>query len=71
MAYILFRFAETDANVLSLNTKMKNYHLVVTKKDDLCEMDFPTLIPEKYSLTDLMVEAMGATPTEVLRTEEI
>jgi hypothetical protein len=34
----------------------------------LYEMDFPTLIPEKYNLTDLMIEALGAQPTEVLKT---
>ena len=31
-------------------------------------MDFPTLIPEKYNLTELMIEALGAQPTEVLKT---
>lgn len=68
-AYILFRFVETDTNILHFNTKMKNYQLVVIKKDDLYEMDFPTSIPEKYHLTDLMVEALGATPIEVLKTD--
>lgn len=67
-AYILFRFYETDSNVIHFNTIMKNYHLIVTKKNDLYEMDFPTLIPEKYNLTDLMIEALGAQPTEVLKT---
>lgn len=67
-AYILFRFVETDANVIHFNTKMMNYHLVVTKKADLYEMDFPASIPEKHHLTDQMVEALGTTPTEVLKT---
>lgn len=68
-AYIIFRFIETDSNILHFNTKMKNYHLVVAKKDDLYEMDFPTSIPEIYHLTDFMVEALGATPIEVLKTD--
>ncbi|MDK9711705.1 MAG: PhzF family phenazine biosynthesis protein [Acidaminobacter sp.] len=68
-AYVIFRFIETNEKVLHFNTKMKNYHLVVTKKNDLYEMDFPTALPEKYQLTDLMVEALGATPVEVLKTD--
>jgi len=67
-AYILFRFVETDSNVIHFNTKQMNYHLVVTKKDDLYEMDFPTSIPEKYHLTDMMSDALGAVPIEVLKT---
>ncbi|SMC35001.1 PhzF family phenazine biosynthesis protein [Sporomusa malonica] len=67
-AYILFRFVETDTNVLHFNTQKMNHHLLVTKKDDLYEMDFPTIIPEKYHLTDLMVDALGAVPIEVLKT---
>ena len=31
-------------------------------------MDFPTITPEKYHLTELMVDALGAVPTEVLKT---
>jgi PhzF family phenazine biosynthesis protein len=67
-AYVIFRFVETDVDVLQFNTKKANHHLTVTKKDGLYEMDFPTIVPEKYHLTDLMVDALGAVPTEVLKT---
>ena len=68
-AYILFRFVETEAQVIHFNSKKANHHLVVNKKSDLLEMDFPASVPKKYHLTDQMTEALGATPTEVFRTE--
>jgi len=67
-AYILFRFVETDTKVVHFNAKKTNHQLVVTKKDDIYEMDFPTIIPEKYYLTDQMIDALGAVPIEVLKT---
>ncbi len=67
-AYVLFRFVETDTLVVRFNTKKMNHQLQVVKKGDLYEMDFPTITPEKYHLTELMVDALGAVPTEVLKT---
>lgn len=65
---MLFRFVETAAGVLEFDTKKAHHHLKVTRKEDLYEMDFPTIVPEPYHLTDFMVEALGATPVEVLKT---
>lgn len=67
-AYILFRFVETDQTVLSFHTKKAGHQLTVTKKDDLYEMDFPAIIPTPDHLTDTIIEALGETPDDVLRT---
>lgn len=68
-AYILFRFVETNAQVVRFIGKQANHHLTVTKKGELLELDFPSNTPTKYHLTDQMIDALGYTPTEVFRTE--
>jgi PhzF family phenazine biosynthesis protein len=56
-AYIVSRFVNTDISVMHFYTA--SGLLVVTKKGDLFEMDFPARKPIKIEITPLMEEAIG------------
>ncbi|AWB43121.1 phenazine biosynthesis protein [Paenibacillus sp. CAA11] len=45
--------------------------LVVLRKGDLYEMDFPSRMPEPFSLTPEMVEALGVTPLETYLSRDL
>jgi PhzF family phenazine biosynthesis protein len=68
-AYILFEYFEKASDEIRFYTKKEGYNLSVRRRGDFLEMDFPTIIPEKYELYDYMSEALGAVPTEVYKTE--
>lgn len=68
-SYILFRFFEQDKKEIHFNTLKCGYHLIVTKKDDLITMDFPSIVPQKYEYADYMGEGVGAVPSEVYKTD--
>lgn len=68
-AYILFRFFEQDQTEIHFNALKCGYHLVITRKDDILTMEFPSLPPERYEYADYMGEGVGAVPTEVWKTE--
>ncbi|OMF39191.1 PhzF family phenazine biosynthesis protein [Paenibacillus peoriae] len=57
------------SNYYDLNIKTIKFHtlsgeLVVVKKDDLYEMDFPSRMPEVFPLSEQMIEALGVKPIE-------
>ncbi|MED1603252.1 PhzF family phenazine biosynthesis protein [Alkalihalophilus marmarensis] len=68
-AYILMRFIETAQTSIRFNTM--SGELTVNKKDDLYELDFPIIIPEKYPVSEGMIEALGVVPEEVYKGRDL
>lgn len=62
-AYVLFRFYLPDEGRITFSTM--SGELVVTKKGDLLEMEFPAYKLEQVEVTDAMTQAFGAKPSEV------
>lgn len=76
-AYVIVNYYENNVDKIKFQTM--SGELVVVKKDELYEMDFPNRMLEATPLTDQMVEALGVKPIEaylgrdlmfVLETEE-
>lgn len=61
-AYVLFRFYLTDTDSVVFSTLSGD--LIVKRKGDLLEMEFPAYSLKKVPVTDAMTEALGATPSE-------
>ncbi|KAB7650746.1 PhzF family phenazine biosynthesis protein [Bacillus bombysepticus] len=61
-AYVIANYYEKEVEEFKFLTK--SGELIVTKKNDMYEMDFPSTMPEKITLTDAMVEAIGIKPVE-------
>lgn len=61
-AYVLFKFYITDAAKVVFSTLSGD--LVVERNGDLLEMEFPAYKLEKIPVTQDMIDAMGATPSE-------
>jgi len=61
-AYVLANYYEKNCDQITFQTM--SGELVVVKKGDLFEMDFPSRMPEEFTLTEQMVEALGARPVE-------
>jgi len=61
-AYVLFRFFEKDAQELVFSTISGN--LVVTKKGELLEMEFPAYELKPVDVTDEIADALGVRPLE-------
>lgn len=59
-AYVLFRFYEHDTDKLVLTTLSGD--LIVTKKGELLEMEFPAYDLKPVEVTDAMEEALGVRP---------
>lgn len=68
-SYILMRFVEPEAHSIQFDTLSGK--LTVTRKADLYEMDFPSIEPKPYPLTDKMIEALGAIPVEVYKGRDL
>lgn len=62
-AYVLFRFYIPDENIVTFSTL--SGELIVSKNNDLLEMEFPAYPLEKVPVTESIVDALGAVPTEV------
>lgn len=62
-AYVIFEFVESDRNIVEFDTL--SGILTVEKKGELYEMSFPRLMPEKISVTEEMITALGIEPIEV------
>lgn len=60
--YVLFRFYEKDADRLVFTTLSGD--LIVTKEDDLLEMEFPAYDLVPVEVTDEMEQAIGSRPLE-------
>lgn len=61
-AYVLFRFYIPDENMVTFSTLSGD--LIVSKNNDLLEMEFPAYPLEKVPVTEDIVDALGAVPTE-------
>ncbi len=61
-AYVITNYYEKTVNRITFQTM--SGELVVLKKDELYEMDFPSRMPEEFRLTEQMVEALGVKPIE-------
>lgn len=59
-AYVLFRFYEHDTDKLVFTTLSGD--LIVTKKGELLEMEFPAYDLKPVEVTDAMEEALGVRP---------
>lgn len=68
-AYVIANYYERDAEQLIFQTM--SGELVVGKKGDLYEMDFPSRMPEEFFLTEQMVEALGVTPVETYLSRDL
>ncbi|MED4801487.1 PhzF family phenazine biosynthesis protein [Bacillus atrophaeus] len=62
-AYVIANFYESNVEEIKFQTI--SGELVVVKKGELYEMDFPSRMPKEISLTEEMVEALGVKPVEV------
>lgn len=76
-AYVIMNFIEKEANTIHFHTM--SGQLIVQKRDDWYELDFPAVLSESISVTAQMMEALGLYPIEaflnrdlvfVLKTEE-
>lgn len=62
-AYVMFKFyLDSDIDKVVFTTLSGD--LIVSKKGDLFEMEFPAYNLEKVDVTDAMAEAIGIKPTE-------
>ena len=61
-AYVLFRFYIPNEDKVIFTTLSGN--LTVTKNDDLLEMEFPAYKLEKTAVTEAIIDAIGAVPSE-------
>lgn len=61
-AFVITNFIEPDSTTITFETLSGT--LTVTKKSDLFEMDFPAYDLKQISVTNEMVEAIGARPAE-------
>ena len=61
-AYVLFRFYIQNAEKVVFSTLSGD--LIVKRNGDLLEMEFPAYKLEKIPITQAMIDAIGATPSE-------
>ena len=61
-AYVIMNYVEADLKTVTFSTMSGD--LIVNKKGDLYELDFPAYDLKPVEITDAMVDAMGARPTE-------
>lgn len=61
-AYVLFRFYIQNEDKIVFSTLSGD--LTVSKNGDVFEMEFPAYKLEKVPITDAMIDAIGATPSE-------
>ena len=68
-AYVLFRFLETEKQMLIFETLSGD--LVVAKKDDLLEMEFPAYELRPVEVTEAMANAIGVRPLEAYMARDL
>ncbi|MFE4709210.1 PhzF family phenazine biosynthesis protein [Peribacillus simplex] len=61
-AYIIANYYEDNVETITFQTM--SGELIVLKKGELYEMDFPSRMPEPLTLTEQMVDALGVQPIE-------
>lgn len=62
-SFVLFNFYESEAKEITFHTTSSG-DLVVSRRNDLIQMDFPAYTLGRVDVTDLMGEATGARPRE-------
>lgn len=68
-AYVLFRFYIPEAEQVVFNTMSGD--LIVSRKGELLEMEFPAYQLKPVAVTDAMAEAMGARPKEAYMARDL
>lgn len=68
-AFVLFNYFEKDAHRLVFSTLSGD--LIVEKKDDLLEMEFPAYDLKPVPVTDAMEEALGVRPLEAYMARDL
>ena len=68
-SYVIANFYESNVEQLTFQTM--SGELVVEKKGDLYELDFPSRIPTRIAVTEQMVEALGVTPIEAYLSRDL
>jgi PhzF family phenazine biosynthesis protein len=68
-AYVLYELQRWPEKTVCFQTR-KSGRLVVEKKGDLFEMDFPSRPPTLKEQADSLFEILGAAPIKVFRSEE-
>jgi len=68
-AYVILRFVQPDADRVAFQTLSGT--LVVTRKGNLLEMDFPAIDVQPYPCSDQLVAALGKTPVETYRGRDL
>ena len=68
-ADVLFRYRFPQRDRLAFATK--SGELVVAKKGELLELDFPARPGEPVEVSDALIEALGARPREALRARDL
>lgn len=61
-AYVIAKYYELNVERIKFQTR--SGELVVVKKGELYEMDFPSRMPDVFPLSEQMVEALGVRPVE-------
>ncbi len=67
-AFVIFKLMAYDKN--SINFKSKSGNLIVTRKEKLLVMDFPSQPPKPCPMPELLREGLGKTPLETLSSED-
>jgi PhzF family phenazine biosynthesis protein len=68
-AYVITNFYESNLERLLFQTM--SGELVVVKKGELYELDFPSRMPENVTLTGQMIEALRVTPVEAYLSRDL
>ncbi len=63
-AYVLYHYLGHSGPTITFDTL--SGRLIVTRKDGMFEMDFPSKDPKPCATPDVMVQALGKAPVEVL-----
>lgn len=61
-AYVISNFYEQGCDTITFDSQ--SGPLSVQKKDDLFELDFPSIMPEKHPITLQLIKTMGFEPAE-------
>lgn len=61
-AFVIMNYYETQIDQVTFQTM--SGELLVSKKDDLFELDFPAIPSKEISVSEQMIQALGITPVE-------
>lgn len=61
-SFVITNFIDMSINKIIFNTK--SGELIVNKNGDLFEMNFPSIVPKEFEITEDMINALGVKPIE-------